>query len=190
MGLAKMIRNFAVRSLLVVFAAGAAAAQPPGTGHVEIPTVDPRPEDISSIDGMIRAWYEVLCGPAGQPRQWARDKTLYIPEIRFVSTWIEGKSVQTRVRNHQAYVDAVNPELVTKGFFEKEIHRVTEQYGSIVHVWSTYESRETENGPVTARGINSIELFWDGNRWWIANGIWADEPKDSPIPSQYLPGGK
>jgi hypothetical protein len=189
MGLAKMIRTFALGSILVVLATGATASQPLGTSHVEIPTVDPRPEDVSSIDGMINAWYDVLNGPAGQPRQWARDKTLYIPEIRFVSTWTEGKSVETRIRNHQAYVDAVNAEL-SKGFFEREIHRVTEQYGSIAHVWSTYESRETENGPVTARGINSIELFWDGKRWWIANGIWADEPKNNPIPSQYLPGGR
>ena len=183
-----MIRDIAIGSILIFLTTAASAAQTPA-GHVEIPTIDPRPEDVSSIDGMIRAWYEVICGPAGQPRQWARDKTLYIPEIRFVSTWTEGKTVETRIHNHQAYVDAVNAEL-SKGFFESEIHRVTEQYGSIAHVWSTYESRETENGPVTARGINSIELFWDGKRWWIANGIWADEPKDNPIPSEYLPGGR
>ena len=23
------------------------------------------------------------------------------------------------------------------------------------------------------RGINSIELYWDGQRWWIANAIWT-----------------
>ena len=155
-------------------------------GHVEIPAIAPKAEDIGSIDGMINAWYDVITGPAGKPRQWARDKTLYIPDIRFVSTWLESNSVQTRIRNHQAYVDVVNAELVSKGFFETEIHRVTERYGSIAHVWSTYESRETENGPVTARGINSIELFWDGKRWWIANGIWADESKDNPIPAPYL----
>jgi hypothetical protein len=183
-----MTRNFRVGSVLIILGSGACAAQTPGTAHVEIQTVDPRPEDVSSIDGMIRAWYEVLSGPAGQPRQWARDRTLYIPEIRFVSTWNDGNSVETRIRNHQTYVDAVNAELI-KGFFEREIYRVTQQYGSIAHVWSTYESRESEKGPVTARGINSIELFWDGRRWWIANGIWADESKGNPIPSQYLPAG-
>jgi hypothetical protein len=173
--------------LLIALGASSGSAQSAGAVHVEIPTVAPRTEDVGSIDGMINAWYDVITGPAGKPRQWSRDKTLYIPELRFVSTWIEGSSVQTRIRNHQAYVDAVDPELVKKGFFEREIHRVTERYGSIAHVWSTYESRETENGPVTARGINSIELFWDGKRWWIANGIWADESKDNPIPIQYLP---
>ena len=40
------------------------------------------------------------------------------------------------------------------------------------------------------RGINSIELFWDGKRWWIANAIWTDETPGQPIPNEYLPGGK
>jgi hypothetical protein len=181
-----MTNRSGIAVALLALGAGDGTAQSVGVGHVEIPTVAPRAEDVGSIDGMINAWYDVVTCAAGKPRQWARDKTLYIPEVRFVSTWVEGDSVQTRIHNHQAYVDVADPELA-KGFFEKEIHRVTERYGSIAHVWSTYESRQTENGPVTARGINSIELFWDGKRWWIANGIWADESKESPLPPKYLP---
>jgi hypothetical protein len=96
--------------LLVALGAGSGAAHTRGVGHVEIPTVAPRAEDVGSIDGMINAWYDVITGPAGKPRQWARDKTLYISDVRFVSTWIEGSSVQTRIRNHQAHVDAIDSE--------------------------------------------------------------------------------
>lgn len=184
------MKNLAMAVVVIALGSGISAAQTTRTSHVDIPTVAPRSEDVGSIDGMIRAWYEVITGPAGKPREWARDKTLYIPEIRFVSTWTEGASVQTRIRNHQAYADIVDAEFVKKGFFERETHRVTERYGAIAHVWSTYESREAENGPITARGINSIELFWDGKRWWIANGMWADESKDNLIPSEYLPATK
>ena len=88
--------------------------------------------------------------------------------------------------DHQAFVDS-SDSLVSEGFFEKEIHRVSQRFGPIAHVWSTYESRQTENGPIIARGINSIELFWDGKRWWIANAIWTDETKENPIPKEYLP---
>ena len=143
----------------------------------------PRPEDVATIDGMIKAFYEVVSGPAGQPRDWARDRTLYIPDLRFVSIGADGKP---RIMTHQQFADGAK-DLDKKGFFEKEIHRVSERYGSIAHVWSTYESRQTENGPVIERGINSIELFWDGKRWWIANAIWSDETKENPIPKEYLP---
>ena len=158
--------------------------------HVDVKTIPPRPEDVATIDGMVKAYYEVVSGPAGQPRDWARDRTLYIKDLRFVSVDVDkaGK-LAPRIMSHQDYVDASDGMSKT-GFFEKEIHRVTERFGPIAHVWSTYESRRAENGPIIMRGINSIELFWDGKRWWIANAIWTDETKDTPIPKEYLPAEK
>ena len=155
--------------------------------HVDVRTVPPRPEDVATLDGMVKAYYEVVSGPAGQPRDWARDRTLYIKDLRFVmvETDKDGKP-DPRIVDHQQFVDS-SDRLSKSGFFEKEIHRVTERFGPIAHVWSTYESRQTETGPIIKRGINSIELFWDGKRWWIANAIWTDETKDTPIPKEYLP---
>ena len=170
----------------VMFSLGSAVA---ALAQVPIPvaTVAPRAVDVTTIDGMIRAYYEVISGPAGQPRDWARDRTLYIKDLRFVQV-DEGKDGQPvpRITSHQEYVDRTDASM-KDGFFEQEIHRQTERFGPIAHVWSTYESRRTEKGPVLARGINSIELFWDGHRWWIANAIWTDETKGNPLPKAYLP---
>ncbi len=146
----------------------------------------PRPEDVATIDGMIRAFYEVVSGPAGAPRDWARDRTLYIPNVRFVSVDEKDGKAVPRVMSHPEFVEGTK-DLEKSGFFEKEIHRLTRRYGPIAHVWSTYESRRTENGTVIQRGINSIEFFWDGKRWWIAGAIWTDETKTSPIPKEFLP---
>lgn len=156
--------------------------------HVRVPTIAPRSEDVATLDGIIKAYYEVISGDAGQPRQWARDRTLYIPDLRFVAMAVDkqGRPV-AHITSHQQYVDQTDPSVQRTGFFEKEIHRVTDRFGNIAHVFSTYESRLKSDGPVIARGINSIELFWDGKRWWIANAIWDDERPDSPIPAQYLP---
>jgi len=57
----------------------------------------------------------------------------------------------------------------------------------VVHAFSTYEERRAADGPVVGRGINSIELFWDGTRWWIASAVWFDEDAQHPIPPEYLP---
>ncbi|MBZ5574390.1 MAG: hypothetical protein LAO09_21245 [Acidobacteriia bacterium] len=156
--------------------------------HVDVPTIAPHAEDVADIDGMMKAFYEVISGPPAQPRQWSRDRSLYIPEIRFVSMSLNksGQPVAT-VMSHQEFVDRTNPQMVKEGFFESEIHRVTERFGNIAHVFSTYESRQKPDGPVTARGINSVELFWDGKRWWIASAIWDDERPDNPIPAKFLP---
>jgi len=156
-------------------------------GKVDVPVVPPRTSDVATLDGMIRAYYEVISGPAGQPRDWSRDRTLYMKDLRFVQV-DEGKDGKPapRITSHQEYVDQADASM-KEGFFEQEVFRKTERFGPIAHVWSTYESRRTEKGPVIARGINSIELFWDGQRWWIANAIWTDETKANPIPARYLP---
>ncbi len=147
----------------------------------------PRAADVATIDGIVKAYYEVVSGPAGQPRDWARDRILYIPGVKFVAmSEKDGKSV-AEVMTHDEYIARTNDWLVKNGFDEKEIHRVTQRFGNIAHVFSTYESRRTPDGPVIARGINSLELYWDGVRWWVAAALWDGERKDNPIPKEYLP---
>jgi hypothetical protein len=155
---------------------------------VMVPRVAPRVEDVSTMDGIIKTYYDVISGPAGQPRQWSRDRTLYIPEVRFVAMRVDKQQHPLAdIMSHQQFVERSNPGLVRSGFYEAEIHRVTHRFGNLAHVFSTYESRNTKDGPVIQRGINSIELFWDGKRWWIASAIWDDERKDNPIPAEFLP---
>lgn len=183
------LTRFISAAALLAGALGALGAQSAAKlAHVAVTTAAPRPEDISSIDGMVKAYYEVITGPPGQPRQWGRDRSLYIEDLRFVAMGVDkqGKPVAT-ISSHQQYVDASNAMMVEKGFDEREIHRVTQRFGNIAHVFSTYETRQTPGGPVIGRGINSIELFWDGKRWWIANAIWDDERPDNPLPKEYLP---
>jgi hypothetical protein len=155
---------------------------------VAVAPASPREADVSTIDGIVKAYYDVISGPAGQPRQWSRDRTLYPPDVRFVEIH-EGKDgkIRAQVETHQQYVDRTDGPLVKGGFDEREIHRVTERFGSIANVFSTYESRLSAQGPVIARGINSLQLYHDGARWWIASATWQDESKNYPIPKEYLP---
>ncbi len=172
----------------VVFPTGL-QGQTPSKPRVEVATVAPRPEDVSSVDGIIKAFYEVISGPAGQPRQWARDRTLYITGVRFVSTGAQGSESRpyARVMDHQSFVDQSDGFMVREGFYEQEIHRVSRTFGNIVHVFSTYEMRAKPDGPLLGRGVNSIQLFNDGTRWWIASVTWDDERPGNPIPLDLLP---
>ncbi len=155
--------------------------------HVPVESVAPRTEDVATIDGLIKAFYEVISGPAGEPRQWGRDRSLYIPDVRFVS--IEKRkdgSVEARPISHQEFVDRSDAHLVKNGFYESEIHRETQQFGNIAHVFSTYETRIQKDGPVIERGINSLELFNDGKRWWVLSAQWDNEREGVSIPEKWL----
>jgi len=165
-----------------------AQAQQPAPAHVAVATVAARPEDVGTLDGILKAFYEVISGPAGQPRQWSRDRTLYIPNVRFVSLSRDSAgAIHADVVDHQTYVNRTNDYFVRVGFFEREIHRTTHRFGDVVHVFSTYDMRQRADGPAIGRGINSVELFWDGTRWWVAAVLWDDERPDNPNPAEYLP---
>lgn len=185
----KRLAFAAASAIALILSASFALSQTADKTHVDVPTIEPRPEDVGSLDGIMKAFYEVISGPAGQPRQWSRDRTLYIPDIRFVSMSVgkDGKPA-AHTMSHQQFVDTSDKGLQQGGFYETEIHRNTERFGNIAHIASTYESRSKADGPVIARGINSIEAFWDGKRWWIASAIWDEERPDNPIPSQNLSG--
>ena len=89
--------------------------------------------------------------------------------------------------DHQAFVDGSDSCMVHDGFVEREIHRLTRFYGNIVQVFSMYEEPRTADGPVEGRGVNALQLFWDGKRRWVASAIWSDEDPAHPIPAEFLP---
>jgi hypothetical protein len=67
---------------------------------------------------------------------------------------------------------------------EVELRKEVDEYNGIAHVWQTYEA--TING-VKNRGINSYQLVYHNNRWWICNVIWSNNTNGVPIPERYLP---
>ncbi|MDB5229957.1 MAG: hypothetical protein JWN76_762 [Chitinophagaceae bacterium] len=145
-------------------------------------------KDVSSIDAILKALYDVISGPGNEKRNWDRMRTLFIPEAKMIPT---GKrtdgSFSKRVLTVEDYITSSGPYLEKNGFFEKEISNKTEVYGNIAHVFSTYESRHTaaDEKPFV-RGINSIQLWNDGSRWWIINIFWQGETPENPLPAKYL----
>ena len=149
----------------------------------------PDPRDVESIDAIIAASYDVISGPAGKKRDWNRDRSLFYPGARLIPTAKPGSNdgLAPQILDVEGFIARVEPYFAEHGFFEKEIARRTEQFGHIAQVWSTYESRHDADDPEPfGRGINTIQLFYDGNRWSIVNIFWQQESAEDPIPEKYL----
>ncbi len=155
---------------------------------VAVKDVPARPADVETLDGLIRAFYEVVNIKPGDARQWDRDRTLYVPWVRFIATATDlaGK-VKNTIWTHQQYVEATEP-LVQSGFKEWEVSRKTAQYGNIAHIDSVYagEAAAGDGKIERFRGLNSIEAYFDGKRWWISSVMWMSESPNHPIPKAYL----
>ena len=126
----------------------------------------PRPEDVATLDGIIRAYYEVVSGPAGEAADVERDRSLHHPRAWVALAGVDADGTpRVNVTTLAGYHgdNAPRPE----GFWEWETDRVVQRSGNMVHVWSSYASARTEGGEPFERGVNSITLFHDGERWWI-----------------------
>jgi len=145
-----------------------------------------KPADVSSRDAIVAALYDSISGPAGD-RNWDRFRSLFIPQAQLIATFKKKDGILThRAVTVQGYIDGADKYFKEHGFFEHEISRKVETFGSITHIFSTYESRETADGKPFERGINSIQLFNDGSRWWVVDVYWTGETPDNPIPERYL----
>lgn len=144
-------------------------------------------DEVGTLDGIIKAYYDVVTVKKGEKVSYQRDSCLHAPNAS-VGMARKGKDGKVTVKliTLKQYHDASDAYLEKDGFYEKEISRKVENFGAIYHVWSTYETRNSADGPIIERGINSIELYFDGTRFWILSWVFDEESKENPIPKKYL----
>lgn len=147
------------------------------------PLPNTRPADVGTIDSIIPALYATISGGPGVARQWERFHTLFHPNAQMVPTRCGATRCIAQFMTPKEYQQRADSLLTTLGFREHELARRTDRYGAIAQAYSSYASfRHAETAPFS-RGINSIQLFWDGTRWWIMSIVWDDERPDNPLPS-------
>jgi len=143
-------------------------------------------KDTRSVESTVLALYDVISGEPGSPRNWDRFKNLFKPEARLIPTRKDDQGNLTiKAMTPDEYVQLFSSRIST-GFFERELSRKVEEYGTVIHVFSTYETKEKKDGPVTNRGINSIQLFKDKDRYYVVNIFWCAESMGFELPDKYL----
>jgi len=171
--------------ILAVGACGFGVARAQKKVHVERPIIEARAEDVSTIEGIVKASYETISGGVGVSRQWGRDRTLFDPNSRSVAVRVNAKNgaVTTHGMTEQEFADEEDASMVKNGFTEREIKHVIKRYGNVATVLSSYEGSDAA-GKSKSRGVNIFQLYFDGKRWWILSMVWDEERPGNPIPSE------
>ena len=153
----------------------------------DVDAVEPDRADVSSMEAIISAYYDVQSGPRGTPRNWDRFRSLFVSEARLTRVRVDGTNLRPSVMTPDDYRSIVAQDL-ERGVFAREVSRKVERFGSVAHVFSTYEYRRMATDTAAfARGINSLQLMNDGARWWITAVSWDEERANNKIPPKYLP---
>ncbi len=138
------------------------------------------------LESLIATYYDTISGPAG-PRDWDRERAIFHPCARLMRTgvdddgrpWIRVMSVDEYARDTAAFFAADD-------FYEIEVARRVDRFGNLAHVRSTYEARRHPDAPeLLKRGVNSIQLFHDGTRWWVVSVLWDNERPGVEVPAEW-----
>lgn len=181
-----MIRNH--RFLLAV----CVAMSSPAIGQQPTPAARPPvaadPKDVASADAIIAALYDANSVMVNEKRGADRFRSLFVPDARLMPTvQIAGQGARLVTRSVEEYIRGASGGPPRHGFSEREIARKTESFGAILQAFSTYETLRDSADKNPIHGINSIQLFNDGKRWWVVTVLWAAERPGTPIPAAYKP---
>lgn len=138
--------------------------------------------EVQSLDSIITTYYRAVSGSKGFKYNPDIDIFLHAPRA-MITRFNETDDFQ---RHDLSKEQESLQEPYSEGFYELEINRITEQYGNIAHVWSTFEMRESQEAKAFMRGLNSISFYFKDDRWFISS--WSTQYEgERKIPKKYLP---
>jgi hypothetical protein len=135
------------------------------------------------LDALIDEFYAIISGPAG-PRDWSRERAILHPQARLMRTGVDaGGRPWIRVMSLDEYIADTAPFFAAGDFHEIEVARRVDRFGNWAHVRSVYEARIGAAADDTStRGVNSIQLFHDGERWQVVSVLWDNEREGVEVP--------
>lgn len=155
----------------VALAASLATRRPSATGSQEpSPIAAPADavraahEDVATREALLAALRDVLATPAGQPRDWARFRSLFAP----------GATVWPAALRPDGAVDGA--PLDVEGFIARASGRLDVQ--------SVSGSRHRTVDDRTP--VHRAQLTFDGRRWWLLSVGWVTEHADALLPRELL----
>ena len=181
----------------VLFASIATAALLALPTHLGAQAADyPLAADVASPEAIVVAGYEAIGREPGENYDWERFRSLFVPGGGVMvpnAEQTEGEFKVLTVDEFIAWIDEWTEQTMPigsaddRGFYEEHVHGVTNRYGDIASVMSTYTKRFADSEEIFGRGINAFTVVFAEGRWWIASVAWDEEVGAGPVPEKYLP---
>lgn len=139
-------------------------------------------QDVQSIDAIITAYYEVVSGSSEDPWQFERDCYIHSPNA-IITRLDENGKAESHTLEAEYIPLALSPK---QDFYEIELKRTVSQFGNIAQVWSAFEIRNDPKIESTKRGLNSIQLHYENERWWIDSWTCEMESERSRVVTEFM----
>ncbi len=130
-----------------------------------------RPEDVQSVQSVIKTYFEILSGSATTERDWDRFRSLFLPDGRFVAvrTWNNDPHIIPDALDVQKMIERLKANLQKADSEERPLDIQVKDASDLVQAFVTSEIQihTTVNGDLSAHRVYSFELVKDVDRYWI-----------------------
>jgi hypothetical protein len=131
-------------------------------------------DDVSSIENITTAILQSISGDAGEKRNWNRFRNLFHPLAQISAIFHKGDSAWIKIHTINEFISHAGTWYEENGFREYKYKSKVEEFGNIAQVFQSYGAALAD-GKEIERGINSYQLAFIDNRWWIISLMWDSE---------------
>lgn len=178
-------RSLRCALLSLTLAAGFLSAQEPA----DRPAID---DAARTPSGLVEALYGMVSfGPGPEP-DWEMFRDVFLPGAVLVFSPRGARPM--RVMDVDGFIQDWrdfwrDAALEDKGFTETIAGLKVDTFGGLAHAWVIFEPRIGGTGEPARRirGLDSIELSFDGTRWWVAAITTDFEGPGREIPRGLVP---
>jgi len=137
---------------------------------------------VRSIDGIVNEVLKLISGEKGVARNWDDFRNLFTPNAQFTVLNHGENGVNNYITySLEEFVRIGKKFYENDGFIEYELKKTVNEYNGIAHVFQSYYAKELDN---EEEGINSFQLIFDGERWWITSLLWTSDRNGIKIPKE------
>jgi len=141
---------------------------------------------VKTLEGITTKMLEFISFEKGEDKDWNQYRNLFLPSARKLSIRPDAPpSRQVRSMNIEEFVRYAGPNYPENGFEEYAIGFDVQEFNGIANVFQAFYCK-TPDGSYEARGINSFQLVYLQDRWWIASTMFVNESEELKLPNKYL----
>lgn len=140
---------------------------------------------VKTIDGILKEVLRISSREKGKDPNWEAFRNLFLPTAKFtVLNHDDSFPVPVETVTLEEFIELMDDPYYDEGYIEYELGKVVNEYNGIANVFQSVYQKDSEN--VESRAVNSYQLVYFNDRWWIANLIWTSESNEFEIPKEYL----
>ncbi len=136
----------------------------------------------ASIDGIVNEMLHLITVQEGETPDTAAIRNLFLPAARLTVLNQKDSAFAESISLDQ-FISLLGDAYYERGFMEKEIHKVVDEYNGIAQVFQSYHVKDSKNHE--EQGINSYQLVYQNNRWWIVSILWTGDSNGVGLPKKY-----